>query len=72
MEGLEQIVVFVDYIGDNRVRSGQPFPPEEVSVMFFSEKSRSSKSCNKDVRGHVVFALSDSRYKITRTVWTCE
>ena len=38
MEGLEQIVVFVDYIGDNRVRSGQPFPPEEVSVMFFSEK----------------------------------
>jgi len=28
MEGHEKIVVFVDYIGDNRVRSGQPCLPD--------------------------------------------
>jgi len=42
MEGREKIVVFVDYKGDNRVRSGQSFLPDyrckrKGQLCFFPE-----------------------------------
>ena len=44
MEGRGKIVVFVDYIGGNRVRSGQPFLPDyryirKSQLCFFLNRS---------------------------------
>ena len=44
MDDLENIAVFVDFIGDDVLRSGQPFPPDyrcikKFQLCFFLKRS---------------------------------